>query len=56
MDSGMVMEYDHPHKLIEQKDSMFFKLISKTGQQNVEKFRGIAKQVSIRYKLVRRYY
>ncbi|XKL66417.1 hypothetical protein PGB90_009837 [Kerria lacca] len=44
MDNGIVVEYDHPYKLLLNQETVFYKLVSKSGQYVVSAIREIVEQ------------
>lgn len=45
MDSGTMVEYDNPYKLLENKNGYLYKMVEQTGQVTADLLYGIAKQV-----------
>lgn len=43
MDYGRLVEYDHPHVLLEDRNSYFSKLVSETGSTMAEQLREISR-------------
>lgn len=44
MDSGTVVEYDHPFILLQNPDSVFHKMVAETGRVMSDQLKKIAKQ------------
>ncbi|KAG5877618.1 hypothetical protein JTB14_015566 [Gonioctena quinquepunctata] len=42
LDAGQVVEYDHPHVLLQNKDGVFFKLVEESGPSMAERFYKVA--------------
>ncbi|CAG9814463.1 unnamed protein product [Phaedon cochleariae] len=42
MDAGTVAEFDHPHKLLQRSDSVFYKMVAETGPATSEQLRKVA--------------
>lgn len=36
MDAGKVMEYDHPHQLLQNSNGIFYKMVDETGPSTAE--------------------
>lgn len=47
LDAGNVVEFDHPHILLGNKNGYLYKMAEKTGKDSVDMFRGLAEKVSI---------
>jgi len=45
IDAGLVVEFDHPHNLLKNKNGHLYKLVAQTGQNNANKLHNIAEQV-----------
>lgn len=44
MDAGRVVEYDHPHILLQNPNSTFYKMVEETGSSTALALRAQAKQ------------
>lgn len=42
MDYGRIVEYDHPHVLLEDRDSYFSKLVAETGSTMAQQLKEIS--------------
>ena len=45
--SGEIIEFDHPHKLLQNEDSYFSQMVSQTGSQVIDKLKIIAEQAYV---------
>lgn len=44
MDAGRVVEFDHPHLLLQNRETMFYKMVVETGAATALSLRAQAKQ------------
>nr|CAD7433237.1 unnamed protein product [Timema monikensis] len=51
MESGRLLEFDHPHILLQNKDGHFSKMVANTGQAMTEELTKIADKVDIKQEL-----
>jgi len=47
IDAGTVVEFDHPHNLLKNKDGFFYKMVAQTGHNNAQYLHSIAYEVFI---------
>lgn len=47
MDAGQMVEFDHPHILLQNKEGFFSELVRKTGPGVSEQLKKMAKEVKI---------
>lgn len=45
MDSGTMVEFDHPYILLKNKNGYFNKMLEKLGRENADFLHGLAKEV-----------
>lgn len=45
MDAGRMVEFDHPHKLLKNKDGFLSKMVDQTGRATADLLRSIAAEV-----------
>lgn len=45
MDSGTMIEFDHPHNLLKNEDGVFFKMVEQTGRATAELLHNVAAEV-----------
>lgn len=45
MDSGTIIEFDHPHNLLQTEDGFFYKMVEQTGQATANLLRHVATEV-----------
>lgn len=45
MDEGIVVEFDHPHKLLKNKSGVLYKMVEQTGQDMANSLHYIADEV-----------
>lgn len=50
MDAGRIMEYDHPHLLLENHEGHLHSLVMETGAQSAIALKNVAKESYIKYK------
>lgn len=43
MDSGSMVEFNHPHLLLQNHGSIFYKMVAETGRSTTEQLRRIAR-------------
>lgn len=48
MDSGSMVEFDHPYNLLKNKDGFFYNMVAKTGRDNADFLHSAAKKVLLR--------
>lgn len=51
LEEGRVVEFDHPYNLLQNKDSQFYELITKTKDLDFLDLMEMAEEVIIKYKL-----
>jgi len=51
MDAGTVVEFDHPHNLLKNKDGFLYKMVEQTGIMNSELLHSMASKVLYDYLL-----
>lgn len=44
MDGGTMVEYNHPHLLLKNQKSMFYKMVAETGKSMTEQLKRVARQ------------
>jgi ATP-binding cassette subfamily C (CFTR/MRP) protein 4 len=49
MDAGAMVEFDHPHNLLKNKDGFLFKMVEQTGQATANMLHRIANEVKKNY-------
>lgn len=45
IDSGAVVEFDHPYNLLKNKDGFLYKMVAQTGQNNAQYLHSLASEV-----------
>lgn len=45
MDSGTVVEFDHPHNLLKNTEGFFYKMVRETGETTADFLHNVAAQV-----------
>jgi len=45
MDKGTMVEFDHPYKLLQNKEGVFYKMVEQTGPGTSNLLHGIAEEV-----------
>lgn len=45
MDAGKMVEFDHPHNLLKNKDGFLFKMVEQTGRATADLLHSVAEEV-----------
>lgn len=45
MDAGKMVEFDHPHNLLKNKDGFLYKMVEQTGPATADSLRSVAAKV-----------
>jgi len=45
MDAGKMVEFDHPHNLLKNKDGFLYKMVDQTGRATAELLHSVAAEV-----------
>lgn len=46
MDAGTMVEFDHPHNLLQNENGFFYKMVEQTGRATAESLHNMASEVS----------
>lgn len=45
MDAGKMVEFDHPHNLLKNKDGFLYKMVEQTGRATADLLHSVAEEV-----------
>lgn len=49
MDGGTVVEFDHPHNLLKNREGLFYDMVERTGRDTAEMLHNMAAEVLIEF-------
>lgn len=52
MDAGQMVEFDHPHNLLQNKNGFLYKMVDQTGRDTASLLHCIAEQVCLNRRLI----
>lgn len=47
MDAGEMVEFDHPHNLLQNNNGFLYKMVEQTGQATADLLHGVAAEVNV---------